>query len=371
MKQRLAAALACLPFSLLLFATPARAEVVETPEGTLEVLGLESWTVEKIRLALAERFPGVPPELSAMALGELGFPSVSIQSELRPEGRTYTVITLVEPERADRVRRKAPFPSSRVPLAAWQDMVDLVSKQPGSLQVVAAFFPAVGPGVAIPDAALETGPADPKTVRRLWKLVESRRSEADRDLALWALANDPNVWNRATAAVLLANFPDRDLTWWTLLDAQRDPAGIVSAIAGQVLQGLSRRAPRKVDWQPALGSVRALLDGANLFAFDTTLDVLVATGLSPDFSRELLRAGGADLVLARLGARHEPVRKSAHGFLKYLSGKDLGTDAAGIAAWRTWLDGLGGPVPEAAPGGGHTASFKAGSEAAWVRYSPR
>lgn len=347
--MRLAVALVCLP-CLTFFALPARAEVVETPEGTVEILGLQTWTVERIQKALAERFPGMSPGLSAVTLGELGFPSVGVQSETRPDGKSYTVVTVVEPERAEQVRRKAPFPSSRVPLPAWQDMVDLVSKQPGSLQAVAAFYPAAGPGVAIPEAALEPGAADPKTVQRLWKAIERRRSETDRDLALWALANDPNVWNRATAAVLLSNFVDRDLTWWALLDAQRDPAGIVSSTASQVLQGISRRAARKVDWQPALGSVRALLDGANLAALDPTLDVLVATGLSSDLTRELTRAGGADLILARLGARHEPARKSAHGFLKYLGGKDLGTD---VAAWRTWLASLGGPPPEPSPAGGH------------------
>jgi hypothetical protein len=335
MNSRLPVAVTVLSLSLLAL-PPARAEVVETPEGTVEILGLKSWTLEKIQRALAERFPGTSPGLSATTLGELGFPSVGVQNETRPDGRTYTVITVVEPEQADQVHRKAPFPSSRVPLTAWQSLVDLASKQPGSLQAVASFYPAVGPGAAIPEAALEGGAADPMTVRRLWKLVESRRSEADRDLALWALANDPNVWNRATAAVLLANFADRDLTWWTLLDAQRDPAGIVSSTASQVLQGISRRAPKKVDWEPAFGSVRALLDGANLAALDPTLDVLVATGLPADLAPVLLRAGGADLLLAHMGARHEPSRKSAHGFLKYLSGKDLGTD---VAAWRTWLAG--------------------------------
>ena len=350
MKKRLAAALAGVSL-LPLLAGAARAEVIETPEGTVEVLGLQSWTVEKIQRALAERFPGTSPGLSAAALGELGFPSVGVQSETRPDGRSYTVVTVVEPEQADRVRRKPAFPSSRVPLAAWQSLVDVASKQPGSLQAVASFYPAVGPGVAIPAAALEGGAADPMTVRRLWKMVESRRSEADRDLALWALANDPNVWNRATAAVLLANFADRDLTWWTLLDAQRDPAGIVSTVASQVLQGISRRTPKKVDWEPAFGSVRALLGGTNLAALDPTLDVLVATGLPADLAPGLLRGGGADLVLARVGARHEPTRKSAHGFLKYLSGKDLGTD---VTAWQTWLAGLGGTPPDPAPAGGHT-----------------
>lgn len=328
---------------LLLPALPpaARAQVVETPEGKVEFIGLERWTIEDIKKAMAEKAPGQPlGGCAAVLQQDLGFPSASVIQVQTPDQPPYTVVAVVEPHRAGEVKKKPPFTDSRPDLPAWQEAIAILKKENPSFHAAVQLYRAPQERVEIYFQRVGQR-VKPETVRRVWSFLESHRSEADRDLALWTLANDGNYENRMVAAALLANFGDRDLTWWTLLDAQRDPIGSVSTTASTVLQGLAQREKRKVDWQPALGSIRHLLQGAELFAFQPTLNVLVATGLPTDLAPALLADGGGELLLDHLGAHFEMPRKAPHKLLTYLSGKDYGTD---VAAWRKWVDGLAKPA---------------------------
>lgn len=339
MKRASALLSAALLFSLTL---PAVAQVVETPEGPVEFVGLEKWTVDDVKKVMAEKAPGEPLGRCGAVLQEAGFPSAIAGFYPQPDGKIYTVTKVVEPHRADRIKMKkeADFLASRPAIPAWKVATDLIQTKPNSFQMGLLSYI---PGQGAPAEVKETNGADPEAMRALWSFLATRRSEADRDLALWTLANDGNPTNRIAASAVLINFGGSDLTWWTLLDAQRDPFGMVSGTAQQVLAKLARE-KRTVDWEPALTTVRHLLNGTNVSNFDTTLRVLMATGLPKETAPVLLRDGGGDLLLAHLKAQHEPARRFSHRFLQHLSGQDFGTD---VAAWKKWIDGLAQPAPAA------------------------
>jgi hypothetical protein len=155
-------------------------------------------------------------------------------------------------------------------------------------------------------------------------------------MALATLARDGNWRNRVVAAVLLSNFAQSDSAWWALADALRDPMGVVSGTAAQVLAHLPNAASHTVDWAPATPTLRAILDGTNLFAHNEMMEVLAATRVDPALARPLL-GGGGFLVLAKLGAQGQVERQAAHRFLVQIAGRDLGDDPA---PWRTWVKGL-------------------------------
>jgi hypothetical protein len=117
----------------------------------------------------------------------------------------------------------------------------------------------------------------------------------------------------------------------------------VAATASQAMRGLIAGGAREIDWSPVVPSIRALLDGTNVFVLDVLLSALASTAIDRAHASELLRDGGANLLLARLAAVDVRTRASAHQFLMRISGGDLGEDPA---AWAAWVDLLprGGPV---------------------------
>ena len=141
--------------------------------------------------------------------------------------------------------------------------------------------------------------------------------------------------NRVAGVVLLANFATADSTWWTLADALRDPSGVVSGTARQVLSALRRGAARRVDWAPAANTVRAILDGTNLFAHSEMMEVLATTHVDPALAGPLLKGG--HIVLAKLRSQGTDERQAARRFLVQVARRDLGGDPA---AWDDWLGRL-------------------------------
>jgi hypothetical protein len=91
-----------------------------------------------------------------------------------------------------------------------------------------------------------------------------------------------------------------------------------------------------VNWAPATQSVRAILDGTNLFAHNVMMEVLTATKVDPALARPLLKDGG-DIVLGKLGSQGMMERQTAHRFLVQIAGSDLGDTPA---RWHDWLRGL-------------------------------
>jgi hypothetical protein len=288
---------------------------------------------------MAEKAPGKPLGQCAEVLtGQLGFASANARRSTGADGKPHVVVTVVEPHKAERIREKPPFPDTLPKVASWRDGIELYENQNGAFQLALGFLPvwrSEGPaGVA----GLETDlPQDAPHIRSFWAFLDRHRAQQDRELALWTLANDGNESNRAVAAALLANFGESNLTWWALLDAQRDPRHSVAATAHQALVTLAAISARAVDWVPAQRSIHYLLQGTHVFTFTGTLDVLRKTGLAPELAPALLSKGGGDLILAHLRAQDRGAREPARAFLVHLAGKDHGADPA---AWARWMESL-------------------------------
>jgi hypothetical protein len=172
--------------------------------------------------------------------------------------------------------------------------------------------------------------------RKLWSFLRRHQSASDFRVAVRSLSTDGNDVNRTIAAAIVGSFADRDSAWWALADALRDTAGMVTSTARHVLWKLSRESARQVDWALAADILRYLLDGTNLFAHNTVMQVLAATEVAPALAPTLL-GGGGELVLAKVRSEHEWSRRAAIEFLTVLSGHDFGDDTD---AWEEWVRGL-------------------------------
>ncbi len=102
---------------------------------------------------------------------------------------------------------------------------------------------------------------------------------------------------------------------WELADALLDRHDEMSDFASKALAAVARRAhrstSRRVDWEPARDTLRRLTDGTNLFEFDTLVEVLVLTDVSPRLAAPLLSGGGGDLLLAAAGSSDRVTREHA------------------------------------------------------------
>ena len=308
---------------------------LENAHLRVELIGLRRWTVPMIQDSLRRYAPNdslLSHACAAVLRDKLHFADASVAVyPAEGQGKTYIAVTVVEPQDSARVRYRAVPRDSAPDAPGYAPVRRVVAADTPTYQRLLRRADLLRSDRPLAPADSELRPALP--VRAF---ARAHRRPADRDRALRVLAADGNARNRAAALVVLGNFAGEDRAWWALADALRDPAPIVSVTAQQLLAGLVQSAPRPVDWRPAAESLRALLDGTNLFAHNAVMEVLAATAVAPDLAPALL-CGGGDIAVAKLGSGGLAERRAARRFLTRLAGRDLGADPA---AWRAWAAAL-------------------------------
>lgn len=320
-----------LPFALLCAqAAPAPAQVLETPEGPVEFIGLVHRTPEEVRDALAAARPEVSLHSAEAATDlreALGFAEAAVGTYVGfglPEG--YVTLTVVEPEEAGRVRYVEPPADSLGPIEAWAEAYALYPERRWAWSYAMA-------GVeAAPDLP------DSTSVPAVRAFLDAHATEDDLQRALQVLEADRSPVNRAIAAAVLSRSPESEAAWHALVGAVRgtgpeDPARPMAVLA---LSAMAGRAPSRVDWAPAVDDLRAILDGTSVFAFPHVLQVLMRTLVAAELADKLL-AGGGELLLDHLASTNRSLRTMALAFLLQVSDVDYGTDADG---WRAWIGTL-------------------------------
>ena len=317
----------------------ARSQAVrENDQMRLEVIGLKRWTLPMIDDSL-RRYAPTDSLMSHACAGvlrqTLKFADASVvyytgtfgDSVMKP----YLAVTVVEPQDSALIRYRAPFKDSLPSRRAWRSIRTLYAKHNLAFQQALQ-----RPAFLWSDAALPVADSALRPVLPLRRFLSAHNTTKDRQAALSTLATNGNEEDRVVAVVLLTNFAESDSTWWALTEALRDPTATVRGTAAQVLTTLSRRAPHRVDWTPATATLRALLDGTNLFAHNQVMEVLAATQVDSALARPLLNGGG-DLVLAKLRSQGMAEKQASRRLLVQLAGRDLGESPM---AWEEWLRGL-------------------------------
>ena len=247
-------------------------------------------------------------------------------------------VAVVDRERADRV--------------VWKSIPEGAGYMPAQYEAIAEHFE--GGGMATQAAVLnyaayqasgaetalselpEWAQSDSDTVSAIWTLLDAQTDRDDFELAAWTLANNGHEGARRVAACVLANFLDRDLAWWTLMDAVRDPVERVRGQATMCLSSALKHKSRKVDWRPMAPSLSHLLNGTNVSATSTVARVLVGTEVDPDLARDLL-GSGAHTLIDYVGASTKFAHESARKLLEHLTGEKHGHDAE---AWVSTVTAL-------------------------------
>jgi len=304
----------------------ALAQVVETPRGRMEFVGLRNWDVPAIEQRLQydsrERlFSNVLHDLTR----KLGFAG-ALCTVYRENGRPYKVITVLEPEEVSRVHY-LPEPAVSLPTPVlWIDLLK-VAQERKFLNAILDY------GSTLKGAI--TGETLMSDVDKKWfALLQERRTEEDFSLALDRLARDGDDQNRVVAAIVLANFGSRDSAWRALVSGLRDGDESVRTACAQTLLTLVNYTPRKIDWSASTDDLNLLLGGTNLTVYRWVIEILLKTEVSAKLARPLLQGDARELLLAYLAASHDHERKIAHDLLARLGERDFGYDGQ---HWGDWL----------------------------------
>lgn len=315
------------------FCAVGHSQVIETSKGKVEFIGLEQWSPkmiqEKLGFSSTDGFHFCAADLKT----KLRFADAAVEVALE-EGKLYTVITVVEPQYAERVQYR-PEPSTSMPTPnEWRDLLP-IAEQKKFINNLLDYGQSLKGAVKVERPLLENGD------KSWWPLLQQRRSERDYQQASRRLNDDGDYRNRMIAAVILTNFADRNAAWIALMDGAIDQNQFVSVACFQALKTLTTYVPRKVDWAKAAPSIRHVLNGTNLFYLKGILNTLTKTKVAPKLAPSLLRNGGTKFLFAYLKANHKNEKEAAHQLLTQLSGKDFGYDDE---KWKTWVDSLANPT---------------------------
>lgn len=327
-----------LPFALLLLAAtptlpacaqdPSPAESVEV----VEILGLRDWTPQMVADSVARHAPGVTLADAACAVvlrDQVGFANAAaINVTFADSDTTWMVIPVVEPALAHLVRPRE-YATREGKQDRWADVLSILEadfRSPHDLQHAKVIFG---------DAKRIGGQPVAESTLALRSAIRVHDAPEDFALARSTVLADSSSENRAVAAFVLSNFPERDETYHLLAEGLRGLGDSGTSMAGMVLSALARSdLARPVDWEPARDALTALLGGTNLFAYGTLLEALVATDIDRQLGADLARVNPG-LLLDHVGARNPLSRGPAHRFLVHVAGEDPGPSRE---AWTVWLE---------------------------------
>ncbi len=77
---------------------PACCQIVETPLGKAEVIGLKSWTLQQVLDTLNSKLPNTSIDKCATNLTYIGYADAAVTRYFAEDGKFYSVVTLVEPQ---------------------------------------------------------------------------------------------------------------------------------------------------------------------------------------------------------------------------------------------------------------------------------
>ncbi len=309
-------------------------QVVETPLGRAEVIGLKTWTLQQVLDTLSIKAPGIAIDKCAAILKDVGFADASVVRYLDDRQKFYSVVTVIEPRYANFVKYKiAPIDTLEL-IPDWQLAVEIFKYHSMTFQIGLAKF---GSNDILADSSEFSEYVNQEKVKQLWEFLSQHNKKSDHDLAIWILNNDGNYLNRVIAAAVLINFSENDLVWWNLMDSLRDPDARVSNTARDVLEYFIQKHARDINWSPAIISLNYLMNGTNLFAFRTVLKVLAATNLPTRLLGKLLADSKGFIILAHLKANHQEEKELAYNFLKKTTAQDFGYDDA---KWEAYISSL-------------------------------
>lgn len=315
-------------------------QVFKSTKGTVEIIGLHSVGTDKIIEIIKEDSKTKSFHACAAVIKkEFGIPEVSVTHfQLKPNSfdELYTVIKFVDPKYSNRIHFINQFKDTLKDYPNWNSISELDAKCRGKLYLVLQEIGYVNLNNIDSLSDKHFDFVDKETFLSFFKELSKFTSKSDKEKAIWTIENDGNYKNRCNAVIVLSNFLDDITAYNHILKAIRHSDRRANSPAISIINSIGFLQNRIVDWSSCVAELRYILDGTNLFAFNTLLSTLSKTKISPSLATKLLKDGG-DLIIDNLKAEQQYIKENAHDFLVQISGNDFGYDAT---KWQSWIDSL-------------------------------
>ena len=322
---------------------------------TLEIIGLRRWTAEMVRDSLKKYAPddGIDSDAAAANLRNLlGFAdaATSVHTIVFDEDDKATITLAVrEPTDSARVHYDPQTLDTLPQRAEWKGLAQALNDSAGRMAPIIAAAHLDGLSRIVIDSTVRgrththregyafESPSDSSAAMPVLANIAGKKSPADYDAAVQTIESSASEPDRMIAALILANFPDRDGAWRALLKAAVGrEQGRDAFVAQHALVALSDRYSRPVDWSPSAATIHDVLDGTALAALAPLARALAATGASSAQAPGYL-ANGGEMLVAYVESENPDIRDAAHDLLVKLRGADLGFEPG---PWRDWIKTL-------------------------------
>ena len=324
---------------------------------TVEIVGLRRWTADMVRDSLKKYAPddGLDSDAAAANLRNLlGFAdaATSVHTVVFDEDEKATITLAVrEPGDSARVHYEPQSLDTVSRRAEWRDLAKALSDTTGRMLPIIAAAHLDGLSRVVVDSNVRgrtvthregyafESPPDSLAAMPLLAALAARKTPADYDAAVQTIESSTSEPDRAIAALILANFPDRDGAWRALLKAAvgREQARDAFVAQHALIAAAERGNNRPVDWSPMTSTIHDVLDGTALAALAPLARALTATGASTTQAPGYLGNGG-EMLVAYVESENPDIRDAAHDLLVKLRGEDLGFEPG---PWRDWIRTLG------------------------------
>jgi hypothetical protein len=295
-----------------------------TDQGKLEILGLKKWNAQTLVDSMKTLAGAKPLHACASQMEyDFGFAEVSVTTYIDDIYGTlpYTVVCIIEDNSDGKIKYLCKPEESFNTLQAYSEIVQIIKDD---FQIYYIAFQTYGlvKGGKRDEARSRISSYKNMTdkIETFWALLESKNKVSDMNLAFWVLHNDANTINRAIAMAILTNFTEYDAIWWEIMDLQRTKADTLRNCSWMALQ-LLKSETRKIDWEPAVITIKHLLNGANLFHFERYIELLKNTKISPQLTERVL-SGSSDILNLYLNTKSDMSRKATIKFIKQISGDE-------------------------------------------------
>jgi hypothetical protein len=322
---------------------------------TVEIVGLRRWTPEMVRDSLRKYSPdeGIDSDAAAANLRNLlGFAdaATSIHTVVFDEDDKATITLAVrEPGDSARVFYEPQSLDPEPRRAEWRDLSRALNDTAGRMLAIVASAHLDGLSRIVVDSTVRgrtvahregyafESSADSLAVMPLLAALRGKNAPSDYDAAVETIESSTSAPDRAVAVLILANFPQRDGAWRSILKAAIGREQGRDAFAAQhALVAMSEDVSRPIDWSPLTPTIHHVLDGTALGALAPLARALVATGASTAQAPGYL-ANGGEMLTAYVESDNPDVRDAAHDLLVKLRGEDLGFEPG---PWREWIKTL-------------------------------
>jgi hypothetical protein len=315
--------------------------VITSGKRTIEVLGLQKWTIRMLEDSISRYAPGQTlGDAACMATlrYKLGFQDALVRrhtgiDRFDPE-KQFVSVRVVEPTNRQ-IWRKTSAEKFESLLPEYAPLILPVTDTTGGVWTVRLIF-----GYQFSDSTTRaemlasTDSLARRDYARVEQFLATQQSVAHRERAIRVLDSSAAPANRMAAALILLKHSNDEDARFALVRALRDPHESVRGIAGV---SLSYFPARRIDWAPLISDLRALLNGANLGETERVMRMLIETGADARLAKPLLNNNG-QWVIRLLQSKAPMSASTARQFLTVLNGGvDLG---ASVEAWRGWVGRL-------------------------------